>query len=84
METVQVLAISSKGKSRLGKKPVTMIVEQNYHDKLFAVLKDDNGKVKHSRWILKNNDLDFSIINWLTTNLKSCFFFNLSWFTFDV
>jgi len=37
METINIIAISKKGKSRIGSKLVTAIVEQDHHDKLFVV-----------------------------------------------
>ena len=57
MNTVNLLAISSKGKSRIGAKLVTAIVEQNHHDKMFVVF-----NVSQCRWIKKQNDPDFRII----------------------
>jgi hypothetical protein len=57
-ETVFILAISKKGKSRIGTSLTTAIVEQNYHDKLFVVIPDLN----QCRWIKRNNDPDFRII----------------------
>jgi len=58
METINILAISSKGKSRIGNKMTMAIVEQNHHDKLFIVIPGTN----QSRWIKKDNDPDFRII----------------------
>ena len=58
METINLLAISAKGKSRIGTKPIAAIVEQNHHDKLFVVM--NNGS--QCRWIKKTNDPDFCII----------------------
>lgn len=55
---VNVLAISKKGKSRIGTKLTTAIVEQNHHDKLFLVFPELN----QCRWIKKDNDPDFRII----------------------
>jgi len=63
METINIIAISAKGKSRIGKRLTTVIVEQNHHDKLFVVIKDNNGKVNQCRWIKKVNDPDFCIID---------------------
>lgn len=56
--SVNVLAISKKGKSRIGTKLTTAIVEQNHHDKLFLVFPELN----QCRWIKKDNDPDFRII----------------------
>lgn len=63
MDTINIIAISPKGKSRIGKKLTTVIVEQNHHDKLFVVIRGDNGAVSQCRWIKKNNDPDFRIID---------------------
>ena len=56
--TVNVLAISKKGKSRIGTKLTTAIVEQDHHDKLFVVF----PALNQCRWILRENDPDFKII----------------------
>lgn len=58
METINILAISSKGKSRIGTKMTMAIVEQNHHDKMFVVIPGTN----QCRWIKKDNDPDFRII----------------------
>ena len=58
METINILAISSKGKSRIGNKMTMAIVEQNHHDKMFVVIPGTN----QCRWIKKDNDPDFRII----------------------
>ncbi|MEB3208944.1 MAG: hypothetical protein VKK63_08510 [Synechococcus sp.] len=57
MNTINIIAISAKGKSRIGTKLVTAIVEQNHHDKLFIVINESQ-----CRWIKKTNDPDFRII----------------------
>ena len=57
-ETINILAISKKGKSRIGTKLTTGIVEQDHHDKLFVVWPELN----QCRWIKKDNDPDFRII----------------------
>jgi hypothetical protein len=57
-ETVSIIAISKKGKSRIGTKLTMGIVEQNHHDKLFVVFPELN----QCRWIKKDNDPDFRII----------------------
>ena len=58
METINILAISSKGKSRIGKKLTMAIVEQDHHDKMFVVFPGTN----QCRWIKKQDDPDFRII----------------------
>lgn len=58
METINVIAISNKGKSRIGSHLTTAIVEQNHHDKLFIVF----PRLNQCRWIKKNNDPDFLIV----------------------
>jgi NAD(P)H-hydrate repair Nnr-like enzyme with NAD(P)H-hydrate dehydratase domain len=58
MEAINIIAISKKGKSRIGTKLTTAIVEQDHHDKLFVVWPDLN----QCRWINKNNDPDFRIV----------------------
>ena len=57
-DAVNVIAISKKGKSRIGSNLTTAIVEQNHHDKLFVVWPELN----QCRWIKKENDPDFRII----------------------
>jgi hypothetical protein len=57
-DSVNVLAISKKGKSRIGTKLTMAIVEQNHHDKLFLVFPELN----QCRWIKKDNDPDFRIV----------------------
>ncbi len=56
--TVNVLAISKKGKSRIGSKLTTAIVEQDHHDKLFVVF----PALNQCRWIRRENDPDFKIV----------------------
>ena len=58
METINLLAISNRGRSRIGTTITTAIVEQNHHDKLFIVLPQFN----QCRWIKKINDPDFRIV----------------------
>jgi hypothetical protein len=58
METINLLAISNRGRSRIGTTITTAIVEQNHHDKLFIVLPQFN----QCRWIKKDNDPDFLIV----------------------
>ena len=57
-DIINILAISNKGKSRIGTKLTMAIVEQNHHDKLFIVIPGTS----QCRWIKKNNDPDFRII----------------------
>ncbi len=56
--TITILAISNKGRSRIGKALTTAIVEQDKDDKLFIALPQFN----QWRWIKKQNDPDFSIV----------------------
>jgi hypothetical protein len=55
--TINIIAISNKGRSRIGKALTTAIVEQDKGDKLFIALPQFN----QWRWIKKQNDPDFSI-----------------------
>lgn len=57
-DAINILAISKKGKSRIGTKITLGIVEQDHHDKLFVVFPELN----QCRWIKKDNDPDFCII----------------------
>ena len=57
-DIINVIAISAKGKSRIGKKLTMAIVEQDHHDKMFVVF---HGTTE-CRWIKKDNDPDFRII----------------------
>ncbi len=58
-QAINLLAISKKGKSRIGTKLTTAIIEQDHHDKLFVVFPSLN----QCRWILRENDPDFRIVN---------------------
>jgi hypothetical protein len=58
-DAINLLAISSKGKSRIGTRLTMAIVEQNHHDKLFVVIPGTN----QCRWIKKENDPDFRIVS---------------------
>ena len=58
MNAINIIAISDKGKSRIGKKLTMAIVEQNHHDKMFVVIPGTN----QCRWIKRDNDPDFRII----------------------
>lgn len=57
MTTINILAISNRGRSRIGSTITTAIVEQDHHDKLFIVINESQ-----CRWIKKHNDPDFRII----------------------
>jgi hypothetical protein len=57
-DAINILAISNKGRSRIGTRLTMAIVEQNHHDKLFVVIPGTN----QYRWIKKENDPDFRII----------------------
>ena len=65
MDTViQIQAISAKGKSRTGKQPVTVFVEQDKGDRLFIAVPPNAACPSRSfRWIQRENDPDFLIIN---------------------
>lgn len=54
---INLVAISSKGRSRIGKSPCTAVVEQKVGNRLFIVFSPS-----HCRWILEKNDSDFVII----------------------
>ena len=58
-DAVNILAISAKGKSRIGTRLTMAIVEQNHHDKMFIVIPGTS----QCRWIKKVNDPDFRIID---------------------
>jgi hypothetical protein len=55
---INILAISNKGRSRIGTKLTRALVEQNHGDKLFIVIYGTS----QCRWIMKHNDPDFRII----------------------
>ena len=57
-DTINILAISTKGKSRIGKNLTLAIVEQDHHDKIFVTIPGTN----QCRWIQKQGDLDFRIV----------------------
>jgi hypothetical protein len=57
-DAVNILAISYKGKSRIGTRLTMAIVEQNHHDKVFVVIPGTS----QCRWIKKENDPDFRIV----------------------
>ena len=58
-DAINLLAISAKGKSRIGTRLTMAIVEQNHHDKMFVVIPGTS----QCRWIKKENDPDFRIIS---------------------
>ena len=57
-QTVSLLAVSNKGRSRIGKTLQTAIVEQDHGEKIFVVFPELN----QCRWILRDGDPDFRII----------------------
>lgn len=57
-QSVFVLAISSRGRSRIGTNPVPAVVEQSHKDKIFITFPGKN----QCRWILAENDPDFQVI----------------------
>jgi len=57
-DAVNIIAISKKGKSRIGSKLTTAVIEQNHHDKMFVVWPELN----QCRWIKRENDPDFRIV----------------------
>lgn len=61
-DVINLIAISSKGKSRIGTKLVTAIVEQVHEHEMFIVINDRDKKVSQCRWIKRINDPDFRII----------------------
>jgi hypothetical protein len=56
--TINVIAVSAKGRSRIGKQLTTAIVEQDHGDKLFVVWPFLN----QCRWIQRDNDPHFRIV----------------------
>jgi hypothetical protein len=57
-DAINILAISNRGRSRIGTTITIAIIEQDHHDKLFIVLPQFN----QCRWIKKDNDPDFRIV----------------------
>lgn len=55
---VNILAISNRGRSRIGTHITTAVVEQDHHDQLFVVFPHLN----QCRWIKRSGDPDFRII----------------------
>ena len=56
---INILAISNKGRSRIGSKLTRALVEQNHHDKIFVVIYGTS----ECRWIMKHGDPNFRIID---------------------
>jgi len=62
-DAINVIAISAKGKSRIGSKLVTAIVEQIHEHEIFIVIHNrDTKEVSQCRWIKRQNDPDYRII----------------------
>lgn len=57
-DAISIIAISNRGRSRIGTHITTAIVEQDHHDKLFLVF----PQLNQCRWIKKSNDPDFRIV----------------------
>ena len=62
IDTINILAISSKGRSRIGAKLTTAIVEQINDKMAFIVIYGPDRKVSQARWIKLVNDPDYRII----------------------
>ena len=62
IDTINILAISSKGRSRIGAKLTTAIVEQINDKTAFIVIYGPDRKVSQCRWIKLVNDPDYRII----------------------
>ena len=62
IDTINILAISSKGRSRIGAKLTTAIVEQINDKTAFIVIYGPDRKVSQARWIKLVNDPDYRII----------------------
>lgn len=62
IDTINILAISSKGRSRIGSKLITAIVEQTNDKTAFIVIYGRDRKVSQCRWIKLVNDPDYRII----------------------
>ncbi len=62
-DAINLIAISAKGKSRIGSKLVTAIVEQTHQNEIFIVIRNrDTKEVSQCRWIKRQNDPDYRII----------------------
>jgi hypothetical protein len=60
---ITIQAISAKGKSRTGKQPVAVVVEQDKGDRLFVAVPPTAACGSESfRWIQRDNDPDFRIL----------------------
>lgn len=62
IDTINILAISSKGRSRIGAKLTTAIVEQINDKEAFIVIYGSDRKISQCRWIKLVNDPDYRII----------------------
>lgn len=62
IDIINLIAISNKGKSKIGSKLVTAIVEQVDDTRVFVVINGKDDKVSQCRWIQQQNDPDFRII----------------------
>lgn len=62
IDTLNLIAISAKGKSRIGAKLITAIVEQINDKEAFIVIYGPDRKVSQARWIKLSDDPDYRII----------------------
>ena len=62
IDTLNLIAISAKGKSRIGSKLITAIVEQINDKEAFIVIYGSDRKISQCRWIKLVNDPDYRII----------------------
>lgn len=60
--TLNLIAISAKGKSKIGTKLITAIVEQVNDKTAFIVIYGLDRKISQARWIKLINDPDYRII----------------------
>ena len=58
METIKVIAISNRGRSRIGAHAVTATIEQDLGDKVFLAF-----PLNQFRWVKKIGDLDFRLLS---------------------
>ena len=58
-EPVIIEAVSKKGTTRIGLKPVPAIIEQDQGHQIFVVFPQHN----QCRWMLKQNDPHFRIVS---------------------
>ena len=61
-DVINLIAISSKGKSRIGTKLVSAIVEQVNEHEVFIVIRNRDNEISQCRWIKRINDPDYRII----------------------